>query len=282
VEAPAVKPAEIEVAQVAPDLVIKPPQELARAGRAAPSAPASPTVAATAPLVSDSPPASRRSATNSGKKGFFSRLNPFTGPKSASGTDPERANAGARSNAEPASVAEAGPTRSVPRYNYLSPAAPTAGSRVEADKDFKRALRAQKSGNRVQAIADYQAAVRNDPSYYDAYYNLGLAALENGEAALSLWAYEIALALKADSEDGRYNFALALKAGGYWLDAVEELKKILASTPSSARAHLSLANLYSQQLQKPQSAREHYERLVELNPRHPEAAKIRLWLATNP
>src|SRR5213076_2947307 len=111
--------------------------------------------------------------------------------------------------------------RPVTRYNYLSPSAPTSGNRTEADKDFKRGLRAQRSGNRPQAIADYQAAVRNDPAFYDAYYNLGLAAFEQGDTSLSLWAYEIALALRPDSEDAHYNFALALKTGGYWLDAVE-------------------------------------------------------------
>jgi tetratricopeptide (TPR) repeat protein len=124
--------------------------------------------------------------------------------------------------------------------------------------------------------------VRNDPAFYDAYYNLGLAAFEQGDPPLSLWAYEIALALRPDSEDARYNFALALKAGGYWLDAVEELKRILSADSNSARAHLSLANLYSQQLRQAPLARDHYERVLELNPRHPESAKIRYWLAANP
>jgi tetratricopeptide (TPR) repeat protein len=97
-----------------------------------------------------------------------------------------------------------------------------------------------------------------------------------------LWAYEIALALKPEAEDARYNFALALKNGGYWIDASDELQKLLAANPSEARTHLSLGNLYSQQLDRPTLARDHYLRVLELNPRHAEAAKIRYWLATNP
>ena len=37
----------------------------------------------------------------------------------------------------------------------------------------------------------------------------------------------MALAIQPDSADARYNFALALKAAGYAVDAVNELKKIL-------------------------------------------------------
>jgi Tfp pilus assembly protein PilF len=147
---------------------------------------------------------------------------------------------------------------------------------------FKRGLKAQKGGNHPQAIAEYQAAVRADPANYDAYYNLGLAALDGGEVRLSLWAYEIALALKPGAEDARYNFALALKVAGYWADAAEQLQKLLDENPADARAHLSLANLYAQQLEQPRLSREHYLRVLELNPRHPEAAKIRYWLTSNP
>jgi tetratricopeptide (TPR) repeat protein len=271
------KPAELEVAQVAPDLVIKPPQDLGRSPTD--STPTVPPASLAAVTPVNDGLSTNRSATNRSKRGFLTRLNPFSsGSKSADNPD-AGSQAPAASLPEPV-ILESG--RPVTRYNYLSPSAPTSGNRTEADKDFKRGLRAQRSGNRPQAIADYQAAVRNDPAFYDAYYNLGLAAFEQGDTSLSLWAYEIALALRPDSEDARYNFALALKAGGYWLDAVEELKRIVAATPASARAHLSLANLYSQQLHQNQLAREHYERVLELNPRHAEAPKIRYWLAANP
>ena len=65
-------------------------------------------------------------------------------------------------------------------------------------------------------------------------------------------------------------------------DAADQLKKLLGANPSDARAHLSLGNLYAQPLQQPELAREHYQRVLELNPRHAEAAKIRFWLTSNP
>ena len=263
----AAKPADVQVTQVQSDFLLKPAQELPRAP---------------APPISEAPVPDRAAATNEGtngaKRGFLSRLNPFGGKTKSASAPPAADTVASRgTDASPPL-----PLAAVPRYTYLSPAAPTAGNRVESEKPFKRGLKAQKGGNRAEAVREYQVALEADPANYDAYYNLGLAALGGGDTRLSLWAYEIALALKPDAEDARYNFALALKAGGYWFDASDQLKKLLAVNASEARAHLSLGNLYSQQLEQPRLAREHYLRVLELNPRHAEAAKIRYWLAANP
>jgi tetratricopeptide (TPR) repeat protein len=261
------KPAAVEVTQVQPDFVLKPAQELTRAPPPSlPEAPLPDRAAAT------------NETTNGAKRGFLSRLNPFGGKNKSTSAAPVVDAVGSRGNDASPPL----PLTAVPRYTYLSPAAPTAGDRAESEKAFKRGLKAQKGGSRAEAVSEYQAAVKADPANYDAYYNLGLAALGGGETRLSLWAYEIALALKPDAEDARYNFALALKAGGYWLDACDQLQRLLAANASEVRAHLSLGNLYSQQLEQPPLAREHYLRVLELNPRHAEAAKIRYWLAANP
>lgn len=94
--------------------------------------------------------------------------------------------------------------------------------------------------------------------------------------------YENALALQPDSVDARYNFALALKAAGYVPDAADELKKILAANPGEVRAHLALANLCAQSLHDPAQARRHYLKVLELDPKNPQATDIRFWLAANP
>ena len=262
-EALAVKPADIEVTEVQSDFVLKPAQELTRNPTPQPPEPAAPDRVATP-----------NGNTNGAKRGFLSRLNPFGGkPKTTPATSP----------VDETAPDPAAPERStIPRYSYLSPAAPTPGNKTESEKAFKRGLHAQKAGNRPEAVKEYRAAVKADPANHDAYHNLGLAALGGGDVRLSLWAYEIALALEPGAEDTRYNFALALKAGGYLLDASEQLEKLLAANPAEVRAHLSLGNLYSQQLDQPRLAREHYLRVLELSPRHAEAAKIRYWLTSNP
>jgi len=252
----AARPVELQVSQVQPEPVIRPAQELVRS---------------TPPLPDNAAgEAQLRQGTNSARRGFFSRLNPFGGK-------------GRTNSAAVESTAVRAPTLAASsRYSYLSPAAPTAGDAVESEKAFKRGVKAQRGGNLSLAVTEYQAAVKADPANYDAYYNLGLAALERGDARFSLWAYEIALALKPNGEDARYNFGLALKAGGYWQDAAEQFQKLIVENPSDARAHLSLANLYAQQLQQLGRARDHYQRVLEINPKHAEAAKIRYWLAANP
>jgi Tfp pilus assembly protein PilF len=260
-EAAAARRDVVEVTQVQPSAVIKPAQELSRTPASAPSPEST---------VADSPAGSRAS-TNAQRRGFFSRLNPFGGRN--------RTNAVGGTGVATGGIKAAGYSG---RYTYLSPAAPTAGDAAESERAFKRGVKAQRAGSLSLAITEYQSAVKVDPANYDAYYNLGLAALERGDARLSLWAYEIALALKPSADDAQYNFALALKAGGHWEDAAEQLQALLAESPSDARAHLSLANLCAQQLQQPALARTHYQRLLELNPKHPEAAKIRYWLTANP
>jgi Flp pilus assembly protein TadD len=258
------KPLEIEVSQVPADFVVKPAQELA-----------SPALRTAPDESSELPDAETRYGTNQSRRGLFSRLNPFGGKNRS---DPKESRLPTQSST-PAGTA---PVVSAVRYSYLSPLAPTPGNRSDAEKAFKRGLQKQKDGDQAVALTEYRSAVRSDPAFYDAYYNLGLAAMAKGETGLALWAYELALALRPDSADARYNFALALKAGGHWHDVADQLQRILNGNAADTRAHLSLANLYSQQLQQSDLARAHYLRVLDLNPRHPEAPKIRYWLTANP
>ena len=70
-----------------------------------------------------------------------------------------------------------------------------------------------------------------------------------------------------------------LKQANYSVDAVNELERIVTAFPNETRAHLALGNLYAQQLRQPAKARQHYLRVLEVEPRHPQATVIRYWLA---
>jgi tetratricopeptide (TPR) repeat protein len=276
---------EIPATAVSDDLIVKPAQDLP--ARAA-TAPASRT--APAPAASGNPTNAALSAdakSDAAKRSLIARLNPFSrkpkepepGKGSATGTNAAAA-PGALPPATPVEALSA--PAPVPRYPYQSVAAPRPGNRALAQPAFDRGVKAHQAGKPAQAIEEYQNALRADPAYFDACYNLGRAAQDTGDLGLALIAYETALALKPDSSNARYNFALALKDSGYAQDAADQLGKLLASNPSELRAHLSLANLGAQQLRQPALAREHYTRVLELNPNHKEAGKIRAWLANNP
>lgn len=169
-----------------------------------------------------------------------------------------------------------------PRYAYRHPARPPPGNRSEAERLFTEATRAQHERRLSRAIDLYHAALRADPSFFDAYYNLGLASYQAGNWAASISTYETALALEPGSVNARYNFALALQKGGFPRDAADELTRLLAESPKDTRIHLTLGNLYAKELAQPDLARELYLKLLQLDPRHPEATAVRYWLANHP
>jgi tetratricopeptide (TPR) repeat protein len=175
-----------------------------------------------------------------------------------------------------------GVPQSFPRYTYISPASLTAGNRSEAERAFAQGTQMQRAKKWAGAVSSYRQATQLDPSYFEAQYNLGLAAFEARNFRLALVACENALAIRSDSVDARYNFALVLKAANYPLDAAAELERILAANPNETRVHLTLGNLYAQQLQDPAKARVHYLKVLELEPQHSQATSIRYWLVANP
>ena len=150
------------------------------------------------------------------------------------------------------------------------------------DSTFAQAQQFERDRQYRAALDSYRAAAQLDPSWFEAQYNCGVLAYRLGDFDQSLPAYEMALALRPDSADARYNFALALKAAGYVTDAVNELNKILASHPGDVRAHLALGNLYARQLYDLPRARAQYLRVLQLDPRNSQAADIQFWLSANP
>jgi hypothetical protein len=169
-----------------------------------------------------------------------------------------------------------------PRYLFLSPRKPSSGDRRTASGAFTRAREFEQDEKWVDAMQSYRQAAQIDPGWFEAQYNFGVLAYRLQNYRMALAAYETALAIQPDSVDARYNFALALKAAGYVPDAVNELKKIVAANAGEMRAHLALGNLYAQQLRDPARARTHYLKVLELDPRNPQATDIRFWLASNP
>ena len=169
-----------------------------------------------------------------------------------------------------------------PRYLYLSPHKPKSGDRPAASGAFTKARELEQESHWSDAMEYYRRATESDPTWFEAQYNYGVLAYRLQNFSASLAAYEKALAIQPDSVDARYNFALALKAAGYVLDAVNELKKVVESNPDEVRAHLALGNLYAQQLHDNANARRHYLKVLELDPRNPQATDIRFWLSANP
>lgn len=186
------------------------------------------------------------------------------------------------SGSQPASDTAGSGVPSGARYPYRSLSKPTPGNRSEAQRAFDAGVQAQTARRLGDAVQDYQRATHLDGTFYEAYFNLALAFTMSGNLRSALNAYENALAVRADSADARYNFALALQQSNYPLDAANELDTLLRQHPTETRAHLALANLCAQQLHDSARARQHYLKVLETDPRNPQAGQIRSWLASNP
>jgi len=223
------------------------------------------------------------------KRGFLQKINPINlfrrdsnGPPKTASSSPvppaSRPGTSDVANGVQPSTTIAG---AVARYDYQSPPKPAAGDRLAAEKFFMQGLRKQSLGQLPEAMQDYRQATQTDPAYFEAYYNLALAASAARDFPEALRAGEFALAIRPGSLDARLNFAQSLKQSNYFFDAANELAVILARSPKDARAHLALGNLYAQQFHQPAKAREHYLKVLDYDPRNPQAPAIRDWLVAN-
>jgi tetratricopeptide (TPR) repeat protein len=227
------------------------------------------------------------------KRSFFQKINPLNLFRRSSKTTPDvtplpppSAPLQREKPAAPPSTSEASESaplvRAIARYTYHSLPKPTAGDRLSAEKSFMRGLQEQRAGHVSEAMQAYRQATQIDPSYFEAYYNLALAAMSANDMPQALAAGESALAIRPDSLDARLNFAQALKQANYFFDAANELAVVLAKNPKDARANLALGNLYAQQFHQPAKARECYLKVLESDPHNSQAGAIRDWLVANP
>ena len=221
-----------------------------------------------APVNSPTPKTERR--------GLLSKLNPFKSePKSSPGSQ-VATGAVSVTSVKTSAPPAAGQSADV------SPGLPKSGNRREAEAALFQGQQAQRSNRDVEAFQFFRRATQLDPNYFEAYYCLGLTAFKIRSFQTALSAWQSALALRPNNPDARYNLALTLKASNQPKDAAAELEKLLTVHPDEARAHLTLGNLYADQLRDIQRARKHYSKVLQLDPRNPQAQAIRYWLVANP
>lgn len=180
---------------------------------------------------------------------------------------------------EPAAIEPARPA--YPRYTYLSPARPEPGDAEKAGRLLDEAAGAHQAGRYAEAAEGYRKALKADPACFGARYNLGTLELDRLRPDMALPEFETALVVSPGAASARFNFALAMEAAGYPLDAAIEMERVTDREPGNVAAHLMLGGLYSSRLADQAQAREHFVRVLELAPHHPQADRIRRWLSVN-
>ena len=169
-----------------------------------------------------------------------------------------------------------------PRYARRAVGLLPAGDRSVAETHFQQGLSAHQRRDLVTASAQYRRATEVDPTFHEAFHNLALVAMDQGDLSLALLACEQALLIRPSDAETRRNFASALKQARYPQDAAEQLELYLAAKPTDSAFHLAAAGLYAGELDNPAKARTHYESVLALEPSHPQAGAIRGWLASHP
>ncbi len=278
-------------------LVKLPAEPVLKQGQEVLVPPTATQVSSAEPVVATSSGATAVAGPKVAKRSFLQSINPLNLFRSEERTEvrptplrpssvtvaPEAAKA-STSTATPAAPSASAPAPNASAGSYAHKSSPqrASGKQAEAERLFAQGVKAYQAHRLQEAMQAYRSAVQLDPSLFEAHYNLGLAATEAGNLPVALRAYEAALAVQPTSLDARYNYALVLKQANRLPDAVRELERIVATSPNETRAHLALANIYAQQLHQPDKARQHYVKVLEIEPRHPQATAIRFWLAANP
>ena len=128
----------------------------------------------------------------------------------------------------------------------------------------------QMLGNADRAFGAYQKATEINPRYEKGYNNLGILLLLKGRYEEALEAFEKALAVNPNNIESHINLGILYKKKGQWEKAIESYQKALAIDPLHKETHYNIALLY-EQLENLELAITHYQQFIQLSSKsHPE------------
>jgi predicted O-linked N-acetylglucosamine transferase (SPINDLY family) len=128
----------------------------------------------------------------------------------------------------------------------------------------------QKQGKVDEAIAAYNKALSLKPDYAEAYNNMGNALKEQGKLDEAITAYNKALSSKPDYANAYINLGNALQAQGKLDEAITVYNKALSLKPDYAEAYNNMGNALQAQ-GKLDEAITAYSKAVSLKPDYAEA-----------
>jgi tetratricopeptide (TPR) repeat protein len=94
------------------------------------------------------------------------------------------------------------------------------------------------------AIESYKKAISLDSEFPEAFYDLGICLMHNGEFEQASYAFLNSLKIEPNNADVRLNLADCYIELGQYVKAILELKKVILSDLSNIEAHLSLGMCY--------------------------------------
>jgi Tfp pilus assembly protein PilF len=122
----------------------------------------------------------------------------------------------------------------------------------------------QMMGDVDRAFGAYQKATEINPRYQKAYNNLGILLLLKERYEEAVEAFQKALAINPNSIESHINLGILFKKKGQWDEAIESYQKALAIDPLHRETHYNIALLY-EQLENFELAISHYQQFIQLS-----------------
>ncbi len=130
---------------------------------------------------------------------------------------------------------------------------------------FAAAVARHQAGALAEAERQYRQILTLMPGHADSLHNLGLLALQNGNAPAAVELIGNAIAVNDRAAEYHYNIALALRALNRLDDVAAHLERAIAIRSNYALAHLNLGNVRQAQ-GRLADAVACYERVIALSP----------------
>jgi Tfp pilus assembly protein PilF len=121
----------------------------------------------------------------------------------------------------------------------------------------------------LKAIQSYQKVIELDPTYIEAYNNLGIIYQEIGDFDRAFRAYQKSIEINPQYEKGHNNLGILFYLKGRNKEALEAFQKALAINSNNIESHINLGVLYKKQGQL-NKAIESYQKALDINPLHRE------------
>lgn len=139
----------------------------------------------------------------------------------------------------------------------------TAAAKEEYDKAFGL-LQQQKEKSLEEALERLEKAIRYSPAFGDAYILKSYLYLERlNKTDEALIAGELAVKYAPTNPDSHYTLGLVLQKKGRFTDAEKAFLQALVVNPGYSDVHLSLGDLYAEDLKDRKKAVESYQRYLE-------------------
>ena len=122
----------------------------------------------------------------------------------------------------------------------------------------------QTMGDVNGAFGAYQKSTEINPRYEKGYNNLGLLFVLEGRYEEALEAFQKAFAINSNNIESHINLGILFKKKGQWGKAIESYQKALAIDPLHGETHYNMALLY-EQLENWELAISHYQHFIRLS-----------------